>query len=76
MFGEHQQLVGKACSGGEQGIDLAAGLQLVEAAQGGQDGLLGAAIAPVVFDELEIGAWSGLFGAEEHVELRFETLAM
>src|SRR5689334_18909135 len=76
MLGEYQELAGKACSGGEQGIDLAAGLQLIQAAQGGQDGLLGAAIAPVVFDELQIGAWSGLFGAEEHDELRFEPLAV
>ena len=48
--------------------------QFVEAAEGGEDGLLGAAVAPVVFDELQVGARAGLFGAEEHGGLRSETL--
>ncbi len=76
MFREDQQLLGEACTGGEQAIDLVIGLQLVEPAQRSQDGLLRPAVAPVVFDDLQIGTWSGLFGAEEHGELLCETLGV
>ena len=71
---QHEELVGEACPGAEQAIDGAPFLEFVEAAEGGEDGLLGAAIAPVVFDELEVGAGAGLLGAEEHGALRVKTL--
>src|SRR5439155_379493 len=54
MLRKHQQLLREACPRCEQGINLTAGLKLVETAQRGQNSLLGSAIAPMVFDYLEI----------------------
>src|SRR5262249_60360013 len=73
-LGEEEDLLGEACSGGEQAIDLAAVLQVVEAAEGGEDALAGPAVLPVVFDDLEIGAGPGFLGAEEHGGLLKEPL--
>jgi hypothetical protein len=72
MLAEEQEFLGEACSRSEQGIDLAVGLEVVEPSDGGQDGLLRAAVAPVVFDDLEIGAGAGLFGAEDQGGLLIE----
>ena len=76
MFGEDQQFVREACTGAEQAVDLTVLLEFVESAQSGQDGLLRAAVAPVVLDDLEVGAWAGLFGAEEQGDLRIEPLGV
>jgi hypothetical protein len=69
-FREDQQFVGEACAGSEQGIDLAV-LELVKSAERGEDRLLGPAVAPAIFDDLQIGAGAGFLGAEEHGELRY-----
>ena len=76
MFGEDQQFLGEACSGSEQAIDLAIGLEFVDAPERGQDRLLRPAVAPVVLDDLQIGAWAGLLGAEEHGDLHFKPLGV
>jgi hypothetical protein len=63
---QDQELVGEAGPGVEQAVDGAALLEIVESSQGGEDALARSAVLPVVFDDLEIGAWAGLLGAEEH----------
>jgi len=70
MSGKDKEFLGEAGTGTEQAIDGVAVLQFVEAAEGGEDSLLRAAVAPVVFDELKVGTWSRLLGAEEHGDLR------
>jgi len=40
--------------------------EVVEAAEGGDDPLAGAAVDPVILDDLEVAAWAGRFDAEEH----------
>ena len=65
-----QEFVGEAGAGAEQAVDGAALLQVVEAAEGSEDSLPRSAVVPVVGDELEVGAWAGLFGTEEPGGLR------
>jgi hypothetical protein len=70
MSGENEEFLGEACAGPEESVDGAALLEFVEPAEGGEDRLLRAAVAPVVFDELKVGTWARLLGAEEHGDLR------
>src|SRR6516165_2570729 len=69
LSGQQHQGLGEACAGDEEGIELAAGLELVEPSECGEDVLAGAAVFPAVFDQLQVGAWAGLLGAEEHGSL-------
>ena len=66
MVGQHQDRLGQAGTGDEQGVELAALLELIEPSQGGDDALPGATVLPAVLDDLEVGAWAGGLGAEEH----------
>ena len=66
VLGQEQQGVGEASAGEEHGIELAAVEELVEASEGSDDVLPGAAVFPAVFHELDVGMVSGLFGTEEH----------
>ena len=59
-------MLGEAGARGEQGVELAGGLEQIEATEGGQDPLFGLAVVPVVLDELEVAAGSGGFDTEEH----------
>src|SRR5512142_2613436 len=70
---EEEDWLGQPCARDQQGVELATLLQLVESPQGGDDPLSGPAILPAVLDNLEIGAWSGGLGAEEHGVLVFGT---
>src|SRR5512135_224111 len=63
---EEEDRLGQPCARDQQGVELATLLQLVESPQGGEDPLSGPAILPAVLNDLEIGAWSGGLGAEEH----------
>ena len=65
MSRQQQGLLGEAGAGGEQGVELARGLEQVQASEGGKDALFGLAVIPVVLDELEVAAWPGGFDAEE-----------
>jgi hypothetical protein len=65
LGGEQQGVLGEAGSGGEQRVELTGGLQVVEPAEGGEDALLGAAVVPGIFDELEVAARARGFDAEE-----------
>src|ERR1019366_7464380 len=47
--------------------------EAIESPQGGDDVLPGSPVFPAVFDDLEVGAWSGSLGAEEHGALVVET---
>src|SRR5215469_2491016 len=69
LSGQQHQGLGEACAGDEEGIELAAGLELVEPPEGSEDVLAGAAVFPAVFDQLQVAAWAGLLGAEEHGSL-------
>src|SRR6267142_3335150 len=64
--GQEQDLLREAGPGGEQGIELARLLEAIQPTQRHEDALPGAAVAPVVFDDLEVGPWAGVFGAKEH----------
>lgn len=48
-------------------------LEVIEPSQGGEDPLSGASLLPAVLDDLEIGAWTGGLGTEEHGGLVFGT---
>ena len=63
---DDQRLFGEAGAGSEQGFESSVGLESVESAEGGDDALAGAAVAPVIFDDLQVAAVAGGFGAEEH----------
>ena len=66
VSGKHEGGVGQTSTRGQQSIELAAFLELVESTQRGNDPLPGAAVLPTVLDDLEVGACAGLLGAEEH----------
>ena len=59
----------EACAGSEEGVQLSGVLEVVEAADGAEDALFGAAAVPEVLDELEVAAGAGGFDAEEHGNL-------
>ena len=63
---EQQGVLRETGAGGEQGVELAGLLELVESSEGGEDPLAGAAPVPGVLDELEVLAGPGGFDAEEH----------
>src|SRR5512135_1883110 len=66
VSGEEEDGLSQACARDQQGIELTTLLQMVESPQGGDDPLSGPAILPAVLNDLEIGAWAGGLGAEEH----------
>jgi hypothetical protein len=66
--------VGQASARGEQSIELAALLELIESTQGGDDPLPGMTVLPAVLDDLEVRAWAGLLGAEKHGVLPRDTM--
>jgi len=66
MSREQQDGLGEPSPRGQQGIELAALPEMIESPQGGDDPLSGASVLPAVLDDLEVGAWSGGLGAEEH----------
>jgi hypothetical protein len=66
VSGEQEDGLGQACPRDQQGVELSSLLELVESSQGGDDPLPGAPILPAVLDDLEVGAWTGGLGAEEH----------
>ena len=57
----------------EKGVELARLLEQIESPQCGDDALPWSPVLPAVFDDLEVGASTGLLGAEEHGALVFET---
>ena len=63
---QHEDGLGQARARDQEGIELAGLLELVEPPQGGDDVLSGSTVFPAVLDDLEVGAWAGLLGAEEH----------
>jgi hypothetical protein len=67
--GEQEDFLGQAGAGGEEGIELAGVLEVIEATQGAKNALPGPAAVPEVFDELEVAARSGGLDAEEHGSL-------
>ena len=73
VLGDQQDRLGQAGAGGEQGVELAGLLELIEPPEGGDDALAGAAALPAVLDDLEVGAGAGGLGAEEHGALRCGT---
>jgi hypothetical protein len=58
-------MLGEASAGGEQAVQLAGLLKIVESAEGGQDALANAAALTRVFDNLQILAGLGFLDAEE-----------
>ena len=66
VSGEDEDARAKRAPESEQGIELAGLLELIESPQGGDDALPGSSVLPAVLDDLEVGAWAGGLGAEEH----------
>jgi len=64
--GQKEDMFGEAGAGGEEGVEVAGLLELVEAAEGDQDPLADAALRAGVLDDLQVAAWSRGFDAEEH----------
>jgi hypothetical protein len=73
VSGEEEDGLGQACSRDQQGIELTALLELIESSQGGDDPLAGSPVLPAVLDDLEVSAWPGRLGSEEHGALVVET---
>jgi len=69
MSSDQENMFGEPRTGGEQRIELAGLLELIESAEGSEDALADAAIGAGVFDDLQIPARSGWFDAEEHGDL-------
>jgi hypothetical protein len=63
---QEQSVLGEACSGGQEGIELSGLLELVEATESGQNTLPGAALVPGILHELEVLPLPGGFDAEKH----------
>src|SRR6266851_5767804 len=57
---------GSARAGAQQHIELAIGLQFLDASEGGEHALHGARAVARVFDDLQIAALTGWFDAKEH----------
>src|SRR5262249_14134690 len=66
---EEQDRSGQACTRGQEGVETAVLLELIESSQGGDDPLSGATVLPAILDEREVGAWAGGLGREEHGSL-------
>ena len=66
VCGQQQHALGEARPRREQGVELAGLPQLIEPTQRHEDALPRSAVAPVIFNDLEVGPWSGPFDAEEH----------
>jgi hypothetical protein len=69
LGGEQEDLFGKACAGGAEGVELPGILEVVEAAERAEDALFGPATVPEVLDDLKVAAGPGGFDAEEHGDL-------
>lgn len=61
-----KRILAKAQAGAQETVELAGGLEDVEAPEGGEHGLLYPALVPEALDDLEIGVGAGTFDAEEH----------
>ena len=70
---QDQDVATESCAREQEAIELAGLLELIESPQGGEDALPWSAVFPAVLDDLEVGAWAGLLGAEEHGALVVET---
>ena len=70
---EQQYRLGQACPRGQESIELAGLLELIEPPESGDDPLPGASVLPAVLDDLEVGASAGVLGAEEHGALVVRT---
>src|ERR1700680_2257819 len=64
MSAEDHGFFGEACAGAQQGVELAGVLKLIDPAAGGNDPLSGAAILPVILDDLQVAAGAGGGGAQ------------
>jgi len=73
MRGQQQHRLTEPRPGAEQTLQLAALLELIESAQGGDDPLFGCAFLPAVFDDLQIRSSSRFLLAKEHGGLLFES---
>jgi hypothetical protein len=66
MRGEQEDVLGEACAGSKEAIELALFTETVEPSEGDEDALSGGPLLSGVFDDLEILPGPGLFDAEEH----------
>ena len=66
VSGEEEDGLGQASARDQQSVELSTLLELVESSQGGDDPLSWSSVLPAVLDDLEVGAWAGGLGAEEH----------
>ncbi len=63
---QEEDVATQSCPREQEAIELAGLLELIESPQGGDDALPWSPVFPAVLDDLEVGAWAGGLGAEEH----------
>src|ERR1019366_10018364 len=68
-----QDVAAQSCAREREAIELPGLLELIESPQGGDDLFTGLTVFPAVLNDLEVGAWSGGLGTEEHGALVVET---
>jgi hypothetical protein len=66
MRAEHGELVGEAAQGGQQTVELARGLELIESSQPMQHALLDAAVYALALNQQKVGSSGSGLGAQEH----------
>ncbi len=71
---DERHLIGQLGSRSEQGGQRSGSAKLIGAAKSGDDRLTHGAIDALVFDDLHIGAFAGLFEAEEHGSSQQDTM--
>ena len=76
MGSEQEHVLGEACPRGQERIELAGLLKLIESSEGDEDLLASFAVLAGVLDDLEVLPGSGLFDAEEHGGLLQRDTAM
>ena len=63
---QEKDVAAQPCARDQEAVEMPGLLELIESPQGGDDALSGSPVFPAVLDDLEVGAWSGGLGAEEH----------
>ncbi len=63
---QEEDVAAQSSARDQEAVEMPGLLELVESPQGGDDALPRPPVFPAVLDNLEVGAWSGGLGAEEH----------
>src|ERR1019366_6548370 len=70
---QEKDVAAQSCTRDQEAVEVPGMLELIESPQGGDDLFTGLTVFPAVLNDLEVGAWSGGLGTEEHGALVVET---